>query len=156
MNYAEKDQILRDFVKLIDFYNSKSVLQNGDFLDDMDGLLTLFLLELIQAGKCVSKRYVAVALRNEYIRISKKFLAIKKGRKEFFDFCATDDFVTCTDEKMLVADMLKALTNEQKNIVKLRFWDGLTCDEIARRKGITKQAVCQTQKRAIDKIKTLL
>lgn len=157
MNYAKKDQILRDFVKLIKFYSSKSVLQYGDLLDDMEGLLTLFLLELIQAGKCISKRYVAVAIRNEHIRISKQFLAIKKNEKDFFNFCVKEEnFTDVCEDKMFFADALKTLTKEQNEIIKLRFYEGLNCSQIAELKGITRQAVCRTQKRALDKLKCLL
>lgn len=157
LNYAEKSEILRDFEKLISFYNAKSVRQRGDFFDDMDGLLTLFLLELIQAGRCVSKRYVAVALRNEYIRISKKFLALKKGRCEFWEFCVSDcDFAHSVENKLLVQDVLKTLTDEENKIVKLRYFCGFSCIEIADFKGVSRQSVSQTQKRAIDKIKSVL
>ena len=90
LNYAEKDEILRDFEKLISFYNAKSLRDYGGIFDDMDGLLTLFLIELIEHERCISKRYVAVALRNEYIRISKKFLCHKTRRCEFWDFCVSD------------------------------------------------------------------
>lgn len=157
LNYAEKSEILRDFEKLISFYHRKNVRQYGELFDDMDGLLTLFLLELIDAGKCISKRYVAVAIRNEYIRISKEFLCLRNRRCEFLKFCKSDfDFTDDVDNKMLVRDVLKTLTSEQKNVVKLRYCCGFSCNEIARFKGVSRQSVSQIQKRAIDKMKAVL
>ena len=80
-----------------------------------------------------------------------------KREKEYFEFCVTEpDEVNHAELKMLVSDVLKTLTNEQRKVVKLRFWDGLSCDEIARRKGISRQAVSRTQKRALDNLKSLL
>ena len=157
LNYAEKEDILRDFVKLISFYHRKNVRQYGELFDDMDGLLTLFLLELIEAGKCISKRYVAVAIRNEYIRISKEFLCLRNRRCEFLDFCKSDfDFTYEVENKMLICDVLKTLTDEQKNVVKLRYCCSFSCSEIADFKGVSRQSVSQTKKRALDKMKTLL
>lgn len=155
MNYAKKDEILRDFVKLIKFYNAKSVVQYSDFFDDMDGLLTLFLLEMIQSQKCISKRYVAVCLRNEYYRISKKFLALCRNRAEFTEFCKTDNFTINSENEMLVKDALASLTNKQNEVVKLRFWKGYTCNEIATLKGVSRQAINQTQKKALDNLKAV-
>ena len=157
LNYAEKEDILRDFEKLISFYNAKSLRDYGGIFDDMDGLLTLFLIELIEHERCISKRYVAVALRNEYIRISKKFLCHKIRRCEFWDFCVSDCGISqSVENKMLVRDALKSLTAEESKVVKLRYCFGFSCSEIADFKGVSRQSVSQTQKRAIDKIKALL
>lgn len=156
MNYANKDQILRDFEKMVVYYNLKSVIQYGNFFDDMDGLLTLFLLELIQKGKCVSKRYVAVAIRNEYIRISKKFLALYRKEKEFVKFCIDNDFAIPLEDKIVVKDVLKRLTEKQQEVIKLRYIGGFSCDEIAHKNGVSRQAISRIENRALDKLKAML
>ena len=65
MNYADKSIIIDGFTDLIKYYAGKSPAE------DMSSDLMLFLLELISAGRAISRRYVAVAVRNEYIRLSK-------------------------------------------------------------------------------------
>ena len=151
MNYAEKNEILSDFEKLINFYARKSV----SYFDDMRGCLLLFLLELYARGKCVSKRYVAVAIRNEYIRIS-KFIFLHKTEREFVDFCLTYDIFPDEENKMLFADILKSLTQKQRECVLLRFYGGYSSTEIAERFGISRQAVHRLQKRALDKLREVM
>ena len=151
MNYAEKNEILSDFDKLINYYARKSAI----YFDDMRGCLLLFLLELYSRGKCVSKRYVAVAIRNEYVRISKSIF-LHKTEREFVDFCMSYDITPDEDNKMLFADAVKTLTRKQRECVLLRFYGGYSTAEIAEKCGISRQAVHTLQKRAIDKLKGLV
>lgn len=73
------------------------------------------------------------------------------------DFCKSDFYFTDeVENKMLICDVLKTLTDEQKNVVKLRYCCGFSCSEIADFKGVSRQSVSQTKKRALDKMKTLL
>lgn len=156
MNYAKKDQILRDFIKLIVFYNFKCELSFQERFGEMWSMLTLFLLELIEAKKCISQRYVAVAIRHKYYEITKSFISICSNERELKGFHKIADFSKGIDAKIVVDDVLKKLTKTESEIVKLLYIGGLSCEEIARIKGVSRQAINQTKKRAFDKIKQML
>lgn len=156
MNYAERDQILRDFVKLIKHYSAKKPLFFGNCFDDMESMLTLFLLELISKGKCISQRYVAVAIRNEFYRISHLWNRILCTENFITDNFVFPDFTKELEDGLFVADALKKLTKKQNEVIKLVYFDGVSVTEIAEKKGITRQSVNEIKTRALDKMKRAL
>jgi RNA polymerase sigma-70 factor, ECF subfamily len=54
------------------------------------------------------------------------------------------------------ADALKLLPDEQRTIVQLKLWDGLTFDEIAVAQGIPLNTAASRYRYGIDKLRTLL
>ena len=85
MNYADKSIIIDGFTDLIKYYAGKSPAE------DMSSDLMLFLLELISAGRAISRRYVAVAVRNEYIRLSKAEAARRSAEVPYnADICGQE------------------------------------------------------------------
>jgi RNA polymerase sigma factor (sigma-70 family) len=156
LNYAKKDQILCDFEKLINFYNFKCELSFQNRFGEMGQMLTLFLLELIDSKKCISQRYVAIALRHKFYDITSSFVSICRNERELKGFEKIADFTNNLETKILVDDVLKKLTKSESEVVKLRYIGGLNCAEIARLKNVSRQDINQIKKRAFDKIKGLL
>lgn len=156
MNYAEKDQILRDFVKLIKHYSAKKPLFFGNCFDDMESMLTLFLLELISKGKCVSQRYVAISIRNEFYRLSHLWNKILGTENFMTDNFVLPDFTKELENNLFLADALKKLTKKQNEVIKLVYLDGVSVAQIAERKGTTRQSINEIKLRALDKLKRLL
>ena len=54
------------------------------------------------------------------------------------------------------ADAMKTLPNEQRTIVQLKLWDGLTFEEIADIQGIPLNTAASRYRYALEKLKTLL
>ena len=61
----EVNAVINDFEKLIEYFGNKC---GGE---EMRAQLWLFLWELVAKKKAISRRYVAVALRNEFIRYTR-------------------------------------------------------------------------------------
>lgn len=156
MNYAKKEQILQDFERMIKFYNFKCDLSFQQRFGEMGQILTLFLLELYEAEKCISQRYVAVSLRHKYYDIIRSFISLCTNERELKEIENNADFTSKIDAKITVEDVLRKLTNGEKEVIKLRYMGGLSIEEIAQLKGVSRQAINQKKKRAFDKIKTLL
>ena len=156
MNYAEREQILRDYVKLIKYYSAKKPLFFGNCFDEMEPMLTLFLLELISKGKCVSQRYVAVAIRNEFYRLSHIWNKISGTENFMTENFVLPDFTKELENNIVVADALKKLTKKQNEVIKLVYLEGVSVAEIAERKGTSRQSVNNIKIRALDKMKRAL
>jgi len=54
------------------------------------------------------------------------------------------------------ADAMKTLPDEQRTIVQLKLWDGLTFDEIAEAQGIPLNTAASRYRYALEKLRTLL
>ncbi len=54
------------------------------------------------------------------------------------------------------AEAMKKLPDEQRTIVQLKLWDGLTFDEIAEAQGIPLNTAASRYRYALDKLRTLL
>ena len=150
MNYASENVILSDFERLIFFYQSKA---NDEEIGDC---LTLFLIELMNVKKCISKRYVAVCLRNEFYRlIRNKIIKLQNEtlfeNELFLDSVNTDDY-----SHIFIQDVLKTLTETEKNVVVLRYIQGYSVSDIANFYKVSKPYISQIKKRALDKIKSTM
>ena len=55
--------------------------------------------------------------------------------------------------KRIIAQHLDALTNTQKKVLKLRFWDEMTLDEVAEEFSVSRERVRQIEAKALRKLK---
>lgn len=150
----EPERIKKDFEKLIQFYANK--IEYPEEREEIEDMLWSFLYRLIASGRGISQRYVAVAIRNQYINYSKKIQKRKLLEVELTDNKYTgytkDDFV----EAIAMRDLLDKLGIKQREAIVLRHVYGLSFDEIAKKRGISRQSVSQLSNRGIKRIREML
>ena len=117
--------------------------------EDMAAQLWLKLWELCSSGRAISQRYVAVALRNEFIRYARE---LQRQPTDEQPAAIAADF---TAEIAIKAALTELNAPERSAIIYHRI-SGYTFDEIARRKGCTRQAINNAEKRGLDKLRTRL
>lgn len=148
VNYADKDIIINNFTDLIDFYAGKSAVE------DMKSDLMLFLLELISANRAISRRYVAVAVRNQFIRISKAELARRNTEVPYNgEICGQ---IYYTENIIDMKNALSKLPDKQRKTLILHRVNGLSFEELAKKHGTTRQAQYRLEKRAAINARRLL
>ena len=108
-------------------------------------------LELCSSGRAISQRYVAVALRNEFIRYARELQRQPQPTDEQPAVIAAD----FTAEIAIKAALAELNAPERSAIIYHRI-SGYTFDEIARRKGCTRQAINNAEKRGLDKLRARL
>ena len=135
-----------DMTKLVEYYNRK--------LADYDGALSELLVNLVNNDKELSTRYAAVALRNEYIRLSK----VEQKRAETFAEYGENHGATNPDIdlKIDIKAALFKLSNNERTAVLMRYFWGFSVAEIAALNGVSRQAEHRRLKVALDKLRTLL
>ncbi len=128
--------------------------------DDTAQELTLFLLETVYSvdlarfnpdGSDTLKRYIAVSLRNKYIRLS---AAAAQYEKMSDRLCDPDGFeFQNPDNRIFIADGLKTLTKKQRIAVVYRYVYGYSDAELAIFFNCSRQAVHGLILRGLDLLK---
>jgi len=140
--YAENAR----FSRLIEHYARK--LKTNSARCDLWGFLWIL---LATKQPPPSDRYIAVCLRNEYIRLSKE----KSRTVELLrDFAAGDS--TDFDLRLDLAAALRCLTENERRAVLLTTMQGYTAADVATMLGISRQAVNQCKLRGFAKMRLLL
>lgn len=132
--------------KLVKYYNCK--------LADDDGALSELLVNLVNSDKELLDRYAAVALRNEFIRLSKA----KQKRAENFTEYGENHGAINPDIDLIIdikAALFKLSDNERTAVLMRYFW-GFSVAEIAALNGVSRQAENRRLKIALDKLRVLL
>lgn len=143
---SKNESLYADMAKLVAYYNCK--------LADDDGALAELLVNLVNSDKELSNRYAAVALRNEYIRLSK----VEQKRAEFSTDYGENHGATNPDIDLKIdikAALFKLSDNERTAVLMRYFW-GFSVAEIAALNGISRQAENKRLKVALDKLRVLL
>lgn len=153
-----KDEGILDILAIFDnIINKYSRKLNGE---DTKQDLYVFLIKLIKNIDELSivnyedkqvLSYFSKALKNEYIRLSKK----NDRRKNNEDYNYEEivwkyDFIESNIE---VLDFINNLNNYEKNIIKMVVLNGYSVSEVAKKTGKSRQAISQVKNRAISKLK---
>lgn len=149
----EHERIEADFGRLITYYVNKCIDPNDR--DIMYAELWGFLYDMVNRGRAVSQRYVAVSIRNRYIYYSQKLQKERAFETELKDEhigTAKDDFV----EKIEMRDLLEKLGIKQREVLVLHHVCGLSFDEIAKKKNCTRQATTALNNRGLKKLREIL
>lgn len=143
---SKNANLYADMAKLVEYYNRK--------LADDDGALAELLVNLVNSDKELSNRYAAVALRNEYIRLSKA----KQKRAEIFTEYGENHGATSPniDLQIDIKAALSKLSDNERNTVLLRYFWGFSVAEISALNGVSRQAENRRLKVALDKLRNLL
>lgn len=106
--------------------------------------------------------YISCALRHHYIVLSKAQRRIRDNemtydQDSFIDLIENNPQFSTNDtmENELLEILRSMLTEREFIYVKLIVIDGWTAESVAKKYGITKQAVNQSKKRGLEKLKTL-
>ena len=143
---SKNESLYADMAKLVEYYNCK--------LAEDDGALAELLVNLVNSDKELSTRYAAVALRNEYIRLSK----VEQKRAHVSAEYGENHGVTNPDIDLKIdikAALFKLSNNERTDVLMRYFW-GFSVAEIAALNGVSRQAEYRRLKVALDKLCTLL
>ncbi len=143
---SKNENLYADMAKMVEYYNSK--------LAEDDGALTELLVNLVNSDKELSNRYAAVALRNEYIRLSKE----EQKRAELSTEYGENHGAINPDIDLKIdikAALFKLSDNERAAVLMRYFWD-FSVAEIAALNGISRQAENKRLKIALDKLRVLL
>lgn len=143
---SKNESLYADMAKLVEYYNCK--------LAEDDGALSELLVNLVNNDKDLSIRYAAVALRNEYIRLSK----VEQKRVEAFTEYGENHGATNPDIdlKIDIKAALFKLSDCERTAVLMRYFWGFSVAEIAALNGVSRQAENKRLKIALDKLRTLL
>ena len=145
------------YKRLIDLYSKKLRYE------DAIGELNLFFFELINSIELNRfnadhtdglSRYIKTSLRHKFISLYKQRQAEELSSCELkeniinikFDFRA----------KIEAADLLALLTQKQRLILYYRYFYLLSCEEIAKLLGISRQAVNRLENRALKFLKEIM
>lgn len=96
--------------------------------------------------------YLGTAIRNEYIRLSKKNKAIM-NTEIFLDENIISIEQANTDERIFVKNLLETLPTNQKKILIYKFIRDYSDVQIASKLEISRQAVNKTKNRALKNLK---
>ena len=143
---SKNESLYADMAKLVEYYNRK--------LAEDDGALDELLVNLVNSDKELSNRYAAVALRNEYIRLSK----VEQKRAEAFAEYGENHGATNPDIdlKIDIKAALFKLSDKERTSVLMRYFWGFSVAEIAALNGVSRQAEHRRLKIALDKLRNLL
>ena len=142
--FAENQQ----FSKLIKFYSRKAKEPN------IEAELWAFLWCLKQRKPPpINDKYIAVCIRNEYIKLSKFYDSLKNYQ---INYSIKDNEFRNYEIFIDLKNALKVLTDKEKNCFILKDFYGFSIYEIASFYNITPQAVSKNRNRAIKKLRNLL
>ncbi len=142
--------VFDEFKRLINFYGAKLCYE------DAASELTLFLIELLYEinitrfpddnGEDIHK-YIAASIKNKYIALSRAKLQNTIFENELWEECC--GYVEDFDNSFCFAQGIGCLSGVQRRIILYHYVYGYSIAEIAKRMGITRQAVNRTKNQAL-------
>lgn len=89
---------------------------------------------------------------SEELAFQERYISTKE---DFTILCDVQDF-TCLVQNEKLAAGLRRLTDRQRQAIRLRFWEGYQCQEIAAMFGCSPVAVTNLMQRAFKQLRTYL
>lgn len=136
-------------------------LQRNSHYEDMKNDLVLFLLRLISRvpievenfkdDKYITS-YIYKSIKNEYIRLNKK-IQERHNNELYLNESIINNKQNEQFDKVMLNDMMKILTEKEKEIISKIYINGFTEAQIGRDKKISRQAVHKTHERALKKLR---
>lgn len=152
--------IINKFKPLIKKYNYKF------FSDDIESELIIAVIKCTEKidlkkfnGAMIGElvNYYSVAIRNMYVdmvkKTSKRESYISLFEDSMLDVMAEENSIDKINSKLQFEELLKTLTPIQKEIMTDIFYYEKTEVEIAKKRNITKQAVCNLKRRSLKKLR---
>ena len=152
MFFSEKNTFFTEnerFSRLIRFYARR--LNEVSAADDLWGFLWIL---KATAKKPLTDNYIAVCLRNEFIRMSKAKAALPLCVADFTSFG-----LATVDKPCITMDIEKAfesLSLKESEILRLHYVGGYSIDELSKIKKISRQAINKTKLNGLNKMRIKL
>ena len=147
MIFDEKSDFFREnrqFLPLIKYYANR--IKSDTAEADLWGFLWLLQVQ----KQPPNDRYIAVCLRNEYIRLSKEYSNFTPISSPIL--AKKTDYDIAIDLEIA----LEKITAKERNAVLLQVVCGYTAQEVGEYLGISPQAVNQCKKRGLKKLRNLV
>ncbi len=146
--------ILEKFNPLIIKYTQKSNYDDAKSeLTEKMLLLIHHIPEMDNNGKIVS--YIHTSIIHEYQKLSQQ--RKKQHSMNYLDECMFEDTSTQQDySDIYFFNLLKPLSTRQQQIIKYKYYNGYTTNEIAKKLQISRQSVYRNEKFALKLLKTLI
>lgn len=113
--------------------------------------LWAFLWELLTYKKPPNDRYVAVCLRNEYIRMSRA--ETKENNAPLYSVAFFDRPLEIMID---IGRAFKKITQKQEEVLRLHYSGGYSISDISKLTGVSRQAVNQNRKKGLLKLRDIL
>lgn len=132
-----------------------------DYEDARNDLWEQFIKILFSIPVCENEYailcYIKKSMHHEYIRLSKRKQRLNdlEYLTDVFDDYGTA-FNTTEHDTYMIRTAVNKLTDAQRKVIVLKFMNGYQVNEIARMMGISRQAVNQNERRALDKLRETL
>lgn len=155
---GDRESVLKIIEKFNPIINKYTRILNYD--EDCKEDLIVELIEIINkipTEKLKSDKYIvsyiSTSLRNKYIHISQKRNKISAKEVGEIEFNLIKDENFNIDDKLILNSMLELLTPMERKVIENKYVNGLRDVEIANLSHISRQAVNQSKKRALNKLK---
>ena len=133
------------FLPLIRYYSKKLKSETAE-----QDLLEFLYFLCCRKVKPPNDKYIAVCIRNEYIKLSKDIFIFSQFPKEI------GDNSTDLDQKIDIKISLTKLTKNEKTVIILHFYYGFSIVEIAESFNISRQRVNKIKNVALKKLRKLV
>lgn len=156
---------INTFTFIVEKFNPKlNKLQRCSIYEDMKNDLVLFMFELLnkiplekdsfKEDKCIFA-YINKSLNNKYIYLNKINCKVENNKillEESYINNADDNYFS----NIVFEDIINGLTDIEKDVIIKKYKFNYSEAEIARMKGVSRQAIHKTHIRALAKVKKLL
>lgn len=153
------------FILIMEKFEPKlNKLQRNSVYEDMKSDLILFMFKLlnkIPLEKDIFREdkyiisYINRSLKNHYIYLNKINCRVKSKELALEEIHINNGDDNCFSN-IIFDDIIKTLTHAEKDIIFKKYKLNYSDAEIARMKGISRQAIYKTHVRALSKIKKIL
>lgn len=151
-------EIIEKFFPLIKKYSIKLSYE------DADTDLIISLIEIItylsksEDSNIINKEecivgYISESLKHKYIQLSKVRDNIYKHEVELNIELSNEEVINNEEENIFLNDILNKLPELQRKVIKERYLEDRTCSEIAKKLGISRQAVNKLKNRALNNLR---
>lgn len=136
------EELIERFNPFINAYSYKSGWKVET--EDMKSILTIKLITLAKE-MCISEHegenvnFVTTCLRNHFLDVVRKINRL--DTKEELISGELEEVATLDEEDLIFEDMIKALPKQKQEIIRLKFKEMYTDQEIAERLNVSRQAI---------------
>lgn len=152
--FRDKGNVIKVPRKLYEIFNKANKIKNARLLKDGAELSVSELAELTG----VSEELMSESLEwgdNHFVRSLEQ--AVYNSDETLFSNLVgmEDDHFLMIENKDFIKTFMDTLTSRERQFVKLRYYDGLTQDSIARRLNISQMNVSRMERRVLSELKQM-
>jgi RNA polymerase sigma factor (sigma-70 family) len=151
-------QVINKFIPLIKKYARKLNYEDADTDLIIAFIKIVYFLPVNENTKedKIIVSYIAKGIRNEYIRLSKKIYEIYKREMPLDENIYTKGREDGIEDRILLNNLLDKLPPAQKKVIKEIYIKNNTESYVAHKLNTSRQAVCNSKRRALNNLKKQL